>query len=99
MSREDIYRQDIIRFLETCTEIGKINFNLKGYKVYPSAYRKDIHDALQNEDIEITIDPDLATSNVAAKYRSNWLFFTDDQIKLSPRFSIRSISDQMAVIH
>jgi hypothetical protein len=85
-------KDDIAKFLRTSPQITRINFSLGRFKVYPSAYQKDVADAVDSGEIKVQTFG--ASSGAGASYREAW-----DVLALSPTFSIASPRDQAFLVH
>jgi hypothetical protein len=84
--------RDISWFLIKNPAIGSINFKLRSFKVYPTAYRRDVAYALKGERIRVRIkklDPGLG-----AQYYNGL-----DELCLSPSFKLSNYRDQAYLIH
>ncbi|HYP12422.1 MAG TPA: hypothetical protein VEQ63_00740, partial [Bryobacteraceae bacterium] len=46
---------DAVNFLTTNPAISELNFGFRTFKVYPSAYRKDVADAIKKGDVKINL--------------------------------------------
>jgi hypothetical protein len=92
------YRNQILNFLKSNPYIKKINFSFQGYKLYPSCYQIDIKNAIENEDIEITAKK--LKGRVMAKYWDDiWILLCDDELVVSDKLNMSSVSDQSYIIH
>ena len=86
-------KADILVFLITNPHIRRINFAFATYKVYPTAYQRDVADAIRRDDIVIrTRTPRAQLSG--AVYDVNY-----DSLELSPQFAIGNWRDQAFLIH
>jgi len=90
-------KSDIVNFLRTNPNIGRLNFefktSLRSYKVYPSAYSKDVADAI-NTDAIIIRSKGAPSAGAGAGYDLNY-----DSLELSPSFSISNWRDQAFLVH
>jgi len=90
-------KADILSFLRTNPNVGRLNFEfktpLRSYKVYPSAYAKDVADAIDKEDIIIRTKG-APSAGAGAGYDLNY-----DSFELSPTFSIGNWRDQAFLVH
>ena len=84
---------DAIRFLQTDRNIDALNFQFMRHKVYPSAYRKDIANALKSNDLKIRLKG-TGSAKVGAKYDYNY-----DSFELDPGFNIARKLDQAYFVH
>jgi hypothetical protein len=99
MSAEaDALRLKIIAFLSQNPHLSKLEFTFRSYRVTPAAYKRDVCNAIKNNDIEVEIHAD-APEVVAARYQSRWLIFSDDRLKFNPGFSIAAVRDQATLVH
>ena len=86
-------KADILNFLATNSCIGRINFSFAAYKVYPSAYQRDVAAAIRTEDIKIR--PRASGSPASgATYDVNY-----DSLEFLPSFAISNWRDQAFLIH
>jgi hypothetical protein len=82
---------NISNFLKKNVFIDSINFSFKRYKVYPSAYKKDVSKAISSGDVRIGTG---VTKGAGANYYNEF-----DRLELSPSFSIANWDDQAFLIH
>jgi hypothetical protein len=90
------YRKQVLHFLKTDPHINKTNFSFQGYKVYPSCYRVDVRNAIDNSDIEVKVKN--LSGRVMAQYWNRFLLI-DDELTLSIKFNIASPVDQSYLLH
>jgi len=90
------FRPQVLSFLRNDWHIGKINFSFQGYKVYPSCYKVDIKNAIENSDIELRVKR--LSGRVMARYWDSVLFW-DDELVLSEKFNIANTLDQSYLVH
>jgi len=95
---EDGLRSEIINFLDSNRHISKLNFRLKHHRISPSAYKRDVLNAIKNDDIEVEISSDLSKASAAA-YQSGLFMWWDDRLKFPPEFSLQFVQNQGIVIH
>lgn len=86
-------KDDIDAFLRKNPHIAKINFAFGSLLVYPSAYQRDVADAIASEQIKIRLR---GPSSAAAGASYDVLY---DSLELSPTFSSSSSSDQAFLVH
>jgi hypothetical protein len=86
-------KDDIAVFLRTNGHIKRINFAFGAFKVYPSAYQKNVADAIASEEIKVKTTG-ASSAAAGATYDMNF-----DSLELSRAFSIASPSDQGFVVH
>ena len=86
-------KDDIARFLRSNAYIGQINFAFRTYKVYPSAYRKDVADSIDSDDIKVRLK---GSGSAAAGAGYDYLY---DSLELSPSFSVTNPRDQGFLVH
>jgi hypothetical protein len=84
-------KADLVHFLKTEPNIARLNFAFKTYKVYPSAYRKDVADAIDSGAIKLGSAP---ASGAGATY-----YVDMDRLELQPGFTIAGWMDQALLIH
>jgi hypothetical protein len=84
-------KSDIVRFLRTEPNISRLNYAFKTYKVYPSAYRKDVADAIDSEDIKL--------GSGVAKGAGAQYYVDLDRMELRPGFTVTDWRDQAFLIH
>jgi len=86
-------KDDVAKFLRTNPCINRINFSLGGLKVYPSAYQKDVADAVASGEILVrTKGP--SGPGAGASYDRNY-----DSFELVPGFSISDPRHQAFLVH
>jgi hypothetical protein len=86
-------KDDIVKFLRTNTLLNRVNFSFGTFKVYPSAFQKDVANAVDSGEIKVRTKG--TRSPVAgASYDMNY-----DSLELSPAFSIASPRDQAFLVH
>jgi hypothetical protein len=86
-------KDDIVTFLRGDASIKRINFAFGTFKVYPSAYHKDVADAIDSGEIKVrTRGASSAASG--ASYDMNY-----DSLELSPTFSATAPRDQGFLVH
>ena len=86
-------QDDIVRFLRSAPSLTRINFEFRSFRVYPTAYQKDVADAIASGAVMVRTKG--ASSPAAgASYSINY-----DSLELSPAFHIGSIRDQAFLIH
>ena len=86
-------KDDIAQFLRTDKAINKLNFAFGRYKVYPSAYQRDVAGAVASGEIKVRTKG--ASSPAAgASYDRNY-----DSFELSPSFTITKRRDQGFLVH
>jgi hypothetical protein len=90
---KEAFKKAILDFLKKNPAIDKLNFKLKGLKVWPKGYRADIHDAFQSNDIRFHLMKRNA-GGVAANYDNKF-----DVMNLAENFDISDPSDQSYLIH
>jgi hypothetical protein len=84
---------DIAKFLRGNAAINRINFAYDTLKVYPSAYTKDVADAIASGAIKVRMKG-AGGPAAGASYDTNY-----DSLELSPTFSITSSRDQAFIVH
>jgi len=84
-------KADIVTFLKRDPNIPRLNFAFKTYKVYPTAYQKDVADAIDSGEIKVGTG---VPSGAAASYYAEY-----DRLELSPSFSISNSHDQAFLVH
>ena len=84
-------KTDIVNFLRTNPFIARLNFGFLSYKVYPTAYQKDVADAISSGEIKLGNG---LSPGASATYYSNF-----DRLELSPSFTIGTSRDQGFLIH
>jgi len=86
-------KDDIARFLRTNAYIKQINFSFGSFKVYPSAYQKDVADAIVSGEIKVRTKG-ASTAAAGASYDVNY-----DSLELNPSFNLSVPRDQAFLIH
>jgi hypothetical protein len=86
-------KDDIVRFLRTHAHINQINFSFGSFKVYPSAYQKDVANAVASGEIKVRTKG-ASTASAGASYDMNY-----DSLELSPLFNLSLPRDQAFLIH
>jgi hypothetical protein len=86
-------KDDIVKFLRTNTLLNRINFSFSTFKVYPSAYQKDVADAVDSGEIKVRTKGTRSPVS-GASYDMNY-----DSLELSTTFSIASPRDQAFLVH
>jgi hypothetical protein len=84
---------DIVQFLRTNAYINRLNFAFRSFKVYPSAYQKDVADAIASGEIKVRTKG-ASSAAAGASYDMNY-----DSLELSPMFRLTSSRDQAFLIH
>ena len=92
------YRLQILNFLRSDPYIPKVNFMFQGYKVYPSCFRVDVRNAIDNEDIEVKTEN--FKGRLVAQYKDDmWVFLCDDDLVVSNRLNMSSIVERSYILH
>lgn len=86
-------KDEITRFLRTNAHIKQINFSFGSFKVYPSAYQKDVADAIASGEIKVRTKG-ASTAAAGASYDMNY-----DSLELSPVFNLSLLREQAFLIH
>lgn len=86
-------KHDIAKFLTSNAFINRINFAFGKFKVYPSAYQKDVASVIASGEIKIRTSG-ASSSAAGASYDMKY-----DSLELSPTFSMASIRDQAFLVH
>jgi hypothetical protein len=86
-------KDDIVKFLRTNSILNRVNFAFSTFKVYPSAYQKDVADAIDSGEIKVRTKG-ASGPTAGASYDMKY-----DSLELSPTFSIASPSDQAFLVH
>jgi len=86
-------KDDIVTFLRTNASIDKINFSFGKFKVYPSAYKKDVADAVDSGEIKVRAKGTVSPA-VGASYDMSY-----DSFELSPAFVITTVRNQGFLVH
>ncbi|MHB1056300.1 MAG: hypothetical protein ACYC0F_00275 [Rhodanobacter sp.] len=84
-------RDQVVRFLKTHPSINAVNFQFRGYKIWPAPYRTDVADAVASGDIKLGTAVD---SGAAATYRMD-----QDRLEILPTTNFASLRDQGYVLH
>jgi hypothetical protein len=84
-------KSDIVNFLKHDTTIPLLNFACMWFRVYPSAYQKDVADAIDSEAIKLG---GAVKSGAGASYYMGF-----DTLDVRPGFSISNVSDQAYLVH
>lgn len=85
-------KEDIVSFLRSDTKISKLNFEMFGRRVYPSAYQKDVADAFDKEIIKVKTKG--ASPGAGATYDLKF-----DTFEVAAGFSISMPDSKGFVIH
>ena len=92
------YRRQIVNFLKSDPYISKVNFMFQGHKVYPSCYRVDIKNAIENEDIEVKTEK--FKGRLVAQYKDDmWIWLCDDDLVVSEKLNMASIVERSYILH
>jgi hypothetical protein len=86
-------KDDLATFLRTDRNIDRLNFALGTFKVYPSAYRKDVADAIASEAIKTRVGTGVSPG-AGATYMMNY-----DTLEVSSSFDVTSVRDQAYLVH
>src|SRR5882757_1011128 len=86
-------KEDIVNFLTTDANINRLNFAFRTYRVYPTAYQKDVANALRLDSIKIREEGGSSKSAKASYYMDF------DLLSVSPTFNIHNWRDQAFLVH
>src|SRR6266850_7997865 len=86
-------KTDLVAFLRGNPHLNRINFAFDTFKVYPTAYKIDVADAIASEEIKIRKKGGSSLA-AGASYDMNF-----DSLELSPTFSILAARDQAFLVH
>jgi hypothetical protein len=86
-------KDDVAKFLRSSAYINRINFAFGTFKVYPSAYQKDVAGAIDSGEILVHTK---GASGVAAGASYDMAF---DSLELSTTFSVGAPRDQAFLVH
>lgn len=86
-------KDDIAIFLRGNAYINRINFLFGRFKVYPSAYQKDVADAVASGEVKIRTQG-TSSAAVGARYDMNY-----DSLELISSFSVANPRDQAFLVH
>jgi hypothetical protein len=89
MSLED----DVVNFLRTDPNIGKVNFEFDGFRVYPSAFTTDVADAVASGRIGVRTSTAL-NKGAGASYDPKF-----NEFNLAPGFNLTTINHQTLLLH
>ena len=84
-------KSDIVCFLKMNPFISRLNFSFLSYKVYPTAYQKDVAEAIHSEEIKIGTG---VSPGAGANYYNEF-----DRLELLKTFDIKSRREQAFLIH
>jgi hypothetical protein len=84
---------DIVTFLRGNTFINRINFEFGTFRVYPSAYQRDVADAVNSGAIKVRTK---GSGSAAAGASYDMAY---DSFELSPSFSVTNTRDQGFLVH
>jgi hypothetical protein len=84
-------KDDLAAFLRTNRNIDKLNFAMGTFKVYPSAYRHDVADAIASGAIGVG---KAVSAGAGATYMMNY-----DTLELSSSFNVAAVQDQAYLVH
>lgn len=84
-------RDQVVRFLRTHPSINAVNFQFRGYKIWPAPYRTDVANAVASGDIKLGTAVD---DGAAATYRMD-----QDRLEISPTTNFASLRHQGYVLH
>jgi hypothetical protein len=93
---EQLMKVSVIKFLLENIHINKINFHWtrkEKYKVYPPAYKKDLVQAIKNDDIL------LCTGHTLAPFCGAEYSYTFDRVNLRVGFDLRNSRHQADLVH
>ena len=89
-----VSKAQIVTFLRTNPYINKVNFDFRGFYVYPSAYQVDVADAIDSGEIEICAST--ALGGAGAEYD-----FAHDSLNVDPATfdPVKNLRDQAYLVH
>ena len=85
-------KNDVVNFLKSNPNINKLNFQLFTYRVYPSAYQRDVAQAFDKEIIQIRLKG--ASKGAGATYDLKY-----DTFEVDGGFSLALPSSQGFMVH
>lgn len=84
-------KSDVVSFLKRDLNVARLNFALRTFRVYPTAYQIDVADAIASGALKLG---DMVSDGAGASYNMD-----TDIINLRPGFSISDPSDQAFLVH
>ncbi len=84
-------KSDVVNFLKRDLHVARLNFALRTFRVYPTAYQIDVADAIESGALKLG---NAVSSGAGASYNLD-----TDIINLRDGFSISNASDQAFLVH